>query len=232
VILRFALAIAALWLTGTAEAAAAEPTKVLTFIEVRSGAVDRCKTILKHYAAALRQHSNTGVVQEIGRPERFVVIETAAGLEALAAAESGAQSILASLDEFLTAPPDRRTHSDFGGVRFGGAPFGGAPTSPVTDLPAKGLYVIFHLDLGPPDQKRGEAARSQVIDAARHSPGNLRFEAWQQSNRPNHFNIVEVWSDRAKLNDFTAGTAAREFRTTVGPLIGSLFDERLYERID
>jgi quinol monooxygenase YgiN len=223
VIWRFALAVTALWLSGTA--AAAEATRVLTFIEVRSDGAG--KTILKRYAAALR-HSpaspHVEVVEEIGRPERFVVIETAASADALAAADTAAQSVLTPLNELLTAPPDRRTHND-----FGAAPVGPSETGLEA---ASSLYVIFHLDLGPPDQKRGEAALSQLIDAARHSPGNLRFEAWQQSNRPNHFNIIAVWSGRAKLNDFTASAAARDFRTTVGPLIGSLYDDRLYERID
>jgi quinol monooxygenase YgiN len=217
------LTLSAFWLSSSA--VASDPAKVLTFIEVRSDAVDRSKTLLKQYEAALRRNAgppHVEIVEEIDRPERFVVIETAGNADALAAAEAGAQQVLGSLNDWLTAPMDRRTHRDFGDV----------PASTTNESATTGLYVISHLDLGPPDQARGQTALTQVIDAARHSPGNLRFAAWQQANRPNHFNIVAVWSSRTKLNDFAASAAARAFRTSVGPLIGSLYDERLYRRID
>jgi quinol monooxygenase YgiN len=226
VIWRFALAQSlawsALWLCGPA--VAADPAKVLTFIEVRSDAVDRSKTLLQQYEAALRQNAaplHVEIVEEIDRPERFVVIETAGSADTLAAAEAGAQQALAPLNDLLTAPMDRRTGRDFGDV----------PAPATSESAPTSLYVIAHLDVGPPDQARGQIALTQVIDAARHSPGNLRFEAWQQANRPNHFNIVAVWSSRAKLNDFNAGAAAREYRASVGPLLASLYDDRLYKQL-
>jgi quinol monooxygenase YgiN len=229
----------ALNLTGVAAGApAAEPAKVLTFIEVRTDSIDKGKMILGKYASALARHRADLAVEtleEIGRPERFVVLESAARAGDLATAEAAVQDNLAPLNELLTALPDRRTNREFAatanatptvapkhGDPGAGHPSGGPPA----------LYVVAHLDLGLPDQARGAVALQGLIAAARRAPGNLRFEAWQQTNRPNHFNLVGVWSSRTGFDDFTAGAAAREYRATVGPLIGSPYDERLYRRIE
>jgi quinol monooxygenase YgiN len=211
---------------GTEQAA---PARVLTFVEVRSDAVDRCKTLLTRYEKALRQHAArfyVEVVEEIDRRQRFILLESADGLAELATAEASERHVLEPLSDWLVAPLDRRTHVDFSDVT---AP-SQAP-SVKQDAPMS-VYVIAHLDLGPPDQARGQAALAKMVEEARRSPGNLRFAAWQQSNRPNHFNIIAVWRSQAAFDDFSASAGAREYRASVAPLIGSPYDERLYRRID
>jgi len=227
----------ALNLSGVAPGAqVAEPARVLTFIEVRTDSIDKAKTILARYESALARHRADLAVEtleEIGRPERFVVLERAARAGDLATAEAAAQDNLAPLNELLTALPDRRTNREFAAIANANATQTAPPkhSDPGTGGPPA-LYVVAHLDLGPPDQARGTAALRGLVAAARRAPGNLRFEAWQQANRPNHFNLVGVWSSRTGFDDFTAGAAAREYRATVGPLIGSPYDERLYRLIE
>ncbi len=227
----FALAALSMPLLGTAAAAPGEsgPARVLTFVDCRSAAVEHCKTLLARYAQALRQHSgrfDVEVAEEIGRPHRFIVLESADDPAKLTSMEASEQRLLDPLNEWLVAPLDRRTHVDFGDVPA----LSQAP--PVKTDPPMSVYVIAHLDLGPPDQARGQAALTQMVAAARRSPGNLHFDAWQQSSRPNHFNMIAAWRSEAALNDFSASAAAREFRATVAPLIGSPFDERLYRRLN
>ena len=229
------LLVATVWVSGFACAGDAvgaaadeiQPARVLTYFEANSHAVDRCKSRLNQYLTAVRQYSslaNVMVLQEIDRPQRFIVLETADRTIDLAAAEVRGQQVLTALNPLLIAPADRRTHRDFADVP---AP----PVASVASAPAK-IYVVAHLDLGPPDQARGQAALAKMVAAARNSPGNLRFDAWQQSNRPNHFNIVAAWSSQAALDDFANSAAAREYRVSVALLIGSPYDERLYRRID
>jgi quinol monooxygenase YgiN len=226
------VAIAALCLASAIAAGAAEqpePTKALTFIEIRAAAVDRGREILRQYTTALRQHERSlsvTTLEEIGRPQRLVVLESATRAEELTRAEAAARPVLTSMDSLLTAPPDRRMNREFGDAAD--RELAGEPTAAVV---VGALYVIAHLDLGPSDQASGMAALQRLIDAARHSPGNLRYEAWQQANRPNHFNLVASWSSRAQLDEFNSGAAAREFRASVAPLIGSPYDERLYQLI-
>jgi quinol monooxygenase YgiN len=228
------MTISALYLGGAmADGADSQPapTRVVTFVEVRHDAVDRGRILLKHYGTTLRQHDASlyvEVLQEIDRPERFVILETATHADELTGPEAAGQAILSSLNDLLIAPPDRRTNREFGGASATStAPSGTAPL----DSP-RALYVIAHLDIGPPDQARGAAALQRLVDTARNSPGNLRFEAWQQANRPNHFNLVAIWTSRSKLDEFTGGSAAREYRATVAPLIGSPYDERFYRPIE
>ena len=83
-----------------------------------------------------------------------------------------------------------------------------------------------------PSRSRGAAALLRFATEARRSPGNLRFDVWQQTDRTNHFNLIAVWTRREKFNDFTSGPAAREFRKSVASMVGSPYDERLYRRTD
>ena len=214
----------------------AEPARVLTFIEVRTDSIDEAKTILARYESALARHRADLAVEtleEIGRPERFVVLESAPRAEDLPKAEAETQDNLAPLNELLTALPDRRTNREFAPAATATrtvAPKHGDPGDGISGG-GTALYVVAHLDLGPPDQARGTTALQGLMAAARRAPGNLSFEAWQQTNRPNHFNLVAVWSSRTGFDDFAAGAAAREYRATIGPLIGSPYDERLYRAV-
>ena len=72
----------------------------------------------------------------------------------------------------------------------------------------------------------------QFAVTARQSEGNLGFVAWQQTERPNHFNLISGWLSDSQFRAFAATRAARDFRRIVGPLLGSPYDERLFRRVD
>jgi quinol monooxygenase YgiN len=50
----------------------------------------------------------------------------------------------------------------------------------------------------------------------------------QQTNRPNHFTVVEVWRDRAAFDAHGMAAHTRRFREQLAPMSGALYDERLY----
>ena len=132
-------------------------------------------------------------------------------------------SMTEPLTDDLTAPPDLRMNREFGEV----APATGAKA----DLRAN-VYVVAHLDIGGPDRARAEAALRQLSAAARQSEGNLGFDVWQQTDHANHFNLISGWISESQFHTFRASRAAREFRQTVGQLLGSPYDERLFRRVD
>ena len=203
----------------------AEPERALTFIEVRSEAAAACREILRHYARSARRNAllpQVRILQEIARPERFVLLETTDSVGDRTGPEATARHTLARLDSLVTAPPDRRTHRDFDVIAASPAPQPAAPESSAQ------IYVIAHLDIGPPDRARGEQALDHLAGAARHSAGNLRFDVWRQTDRTNHFNIIGLWSSRARFSEFAASAAAREFRSSVASVLGSPYDDRLY----
>jgi quinol monooxygenase YgiN len=196
-----------------AEVSAPDATCSLTFVEARSNAVDRAKELLRGETRTLHGSApavRTELLQELARPERFLMVEESTGAEVPPAHS------LTTLDAVLTAPPDRRAHRALVST----------PTAPAAGAGA--LYVATHIDIGPPNLARGEALLQTLARAGRASAGNVRFDVWRQSDRPNHFNLVAVWRTRRDFDVFTASATALDFRSSVAPLLGSLYDDRLY----
>ena len=220
----------ALSVPGTAAplAASADPARVLTFIEVRSDAAASTEVLLHRYAQELRSDASATtahVLQQIDRPEHFVLIESSEQSELLAEREYHAQSILQSVGAFLTAPLDRRANHSFVPPCGPGAGRGSPPRA--SDA-REAIYVVAHLDIASGASEAPRTALERLSAAACHAAGNELFEVWQQSNRGNHFNLIERWSTRQALSAFAASPAAREFRELVGPRLGSPYDERMY----
>ncbi len=220
---------------GALPQAHADPARFITYIEVRSDAAPRAEAILREYARALRAgavSSRVTVLQEIDRSERFVLLESAARAEALVALERQSQPLLQSLDPLLTAPPDRRAFRELSaGCAQRSARDGSAAAPARRARPhamPRTLYVVTHLDIGGPMRPGPSDALALLAGAACRSPGNLRFQVWQQADRGNHFNLVEVWQRRSDVDTFAASAAARRFRNAVAPWLGSPYEERLY----
>ena len=80
----------------------------------------------------------------------------------------------------------------------------------------------------------GEAAAllRQSQEASRKAEGHVRLEVMQQSGRPDHFALVEIWQDQQALEAHAMAAPTRQFREQFQPLTGSLYDERLYKALD
>ena len=72
----------------------------------------------------------------------------------------------------------------------------------------------------------------ELAEASRKDAGSLRFDALTQANRANHMTIVEAWADRKAFDGHIVAPHVKKFREALGPMSGSLYDERLYELID
>jgi quinol monooxygenase YgiN len=83
----------------------------------------------------------------------------------------------------------------------------------------------------PPNKDACIVMLKQLADDARKEPGVVRFEAWQQNNRGNHFTVTEIWKSRAAIDGHVVTAATREFREKLGPMSGALYDERLYKSL-
>ncbi len=64
---------------------------------------------------------------------------------------------------------------------------------------------------------------------SRKHAGNLQFDVWQQVGRPNHFTVVESWNTRGAFDLHQMQKETREFRGKLAPMLGALYDERLYK---
>jgi quinol monooxygenase YgiN len=187
---------------------------------LQSDAIGKVKTILQRRLRSFRNSATAGApthaLQEISRPERFALLmpEVAPGLP------------VESLKHLIAAPLDVRKHLNVSGLSADTRPEK-LPTNVVAVI-----YTIVHLDVAPPASPRAQLELTHLAAAARSSLGNLRFDVWQQTDRPNHFALISAWRTRAQFDLFADGLAARQFRANVAPLLGALYDERLYRIID
>ena len=201
--------------------------RILTFIEVAATSAGDAARILRQYRAGLRSSASSvrvELLQELDRPGRFALLESADAGADLDASEARLQPTLESLQPLLSAPLDRRANRDF-------APAANKAGAARSRLAASPLYVLAHLDIAPPATPAVRGALENLANAARRSDGNQGFDVWQQANRGNHFNFVSVWTSRRNFEAFAAGAGAREFRTAVARGLGSPYDERLYRAL-
>src|SRR5882672_3995285 len=98
--------------------------------------------------------------------------------------------------------------------------------------PARGVYVVTHVDVIPPRKDDAVGLLKSLGDASRRDDGNVRYEIVQQTNRPNHFTVIEIWASREALDAHGMAPHVREFRDKLQPMSGALYDERLYETVN
>ena len=109
----------------------------------------------------------------------------------------------------------------------------GVSVGPLQPGPAgDAVYVATHVDVIPPRKEDGLAAVKQLGDVSRAAAGNLRFEVVQQTNRANHFTVIEIWKDAKAVEAHSMAEATRQFRDKLGPMSGALYDERMFKAVD
>src|SRR5262249_4685976 len=59
-----------------------------------------------------------------------------------------------------------------------------------------GIVVVTHVDVPPPKKDECIAALKTLVADSRKETGSVRFDVFQQGNRPNHFSVVEIWKNQ------------------------------------
>ena len=203
-----------------APAAPAGPAHVVTYMEFADDFVNRGGALLTDYRGkSLREagNSNVEVFAEIGQPNRFAIVEmwmTAAAQETHDKA-SGAAPRADWLKQGALAPADVRMHKRW---NVAGAM---APN-------AKAVYAITHVDVPPPRQAELESIMKPLAEKSRTEAGFLRFDILQSPVRLNHFTFVEGWESTEAAQAHATAAHTREFRDKLHPMLGALYDQRLY----
>lgn len=216
---------------GTAAAHAADAGFEVSYLEVPVSAAAATRPLLQRYAASERAVAvnaavadfHIDILQEINRPERWLLLEWAANQSQLQTIDAAAAADFAPLQGTLVAPPDRRSNHPL--------PTAAAADSSADDragTPRAAVYAVSHLDIGQQDQSGVLPAIEALVEGARQARGNLRAEAWQQNGRTNHYALLFVWRKRVDHDAFAGGPVAGRFRAGIGSLLGSPYDERLY----
>ena len=206
---------------------AADSAHVVSYIEVVPAEKDKAADLFRRLAMLSRKDAGSvrfEVVQRIGYPDQFAVLEVWQDVKAQEAHGTAAhtQVFREKLKPLLRAPYDERPH---------------IPLSVGSALRhwavGKGaVYVVTHVDVVPKAKDPGTEAVRELSAASRKEGSNLRFDSLTQANRPNHMTLVEVWKDQKAVSAHAAADHTRQFRDKLGPLTGALFDERFYRALD
>jgi quinol monooxygenase YgiN len=194
---------------------------VATYIEVQPGRSAEAVALIGEYAERMRGETGclaVDALQELHRQNRFAVIEAwdddsshQAHEAAVAAAEFRSR-----LRDIHKSPYDQRIHHGFEVGARGEA----TPSS---------LFIVTHVDVPPPRREETEILLRGFARQIRSHEGNLRFDIFQQeAPRTNHFTMVAVWSSGPAFALHEANPETRQFRESLAPMLGALYDERLY----
>lgn len=204
----------------------ADPTAyVVTYLEVVPAAKVEAANLLKQVADASRKETGNkrfDILQRLDRDNQFAILEAWTDLKAAQAHGAGA-----ALNQFKAKlTPLRASFYDE------------RPSNGITVAPASGpigkdaVYSITHVDVVPPSKDECIALLKKVGEETRKEANALRFEAWQQNNRANHFTVMEIWKNRGGVDSHVASAWTKEFREKLGPMSGALYDERLYSSVE
>jgi quinol monooxygenase YgiN len=204
--------------------APAGPVYVATYAEVGTGSVKDGTALLKQYRDAVRKEDGNiraYIAQEMGRANRFIVLEIWKDQAAFDAhgKSAGTTAFRDKFKAIANAPLDERVHN---GLAIGE----GAATA------KNAVLVASHVDVPPPRKDEVIAALNPLAEQSRKGAGNQRFDVWQQTSRPNHFTVVEAWKDQKAYDARGSAAPQRAFRDKLGPMLGALYDERLFRPID
>jgi quinol monooxygenase YgiN len=62
--------------------------------------------------------------------------------------------------------------------------------------------------------------------------GYIDYAVLQQEDRPNHFTVVEEWTSKNALDTHNMAAHTHAFREKLSPMLGALYDERLYNELN
>lgn len=218
------LGAAMLTLGGTPVLAQTGTFFTVTYIEVAATTAGQAANQLKIYRDTSRRDHGAvrfEVVQRLDRPNQFTVLAVWNNQQSYEAHTQTphAKALHSTLSPTLLAPSDTRQHIaiSIGEIKI---------------QRGANVTAVTHVDVIPPQKDNGVAALETLAEESRKHFGNLRFDVWQQTNRPNHFTVIETWANRPNFDSHAGLIATKHFRDKLAIMTGALYDERLYRILD
>jgi quinol monooxygenase YgiN len=217
-------------MTSTATTAGAEEAGdgavyTVTYIDAAPATRAANVRLLRQLTAASRQQP--GVVryeafQRDAPSNQFAIIEIWKDQQAYDAhaASAPVKTFREQIEPNLIAPIDERPY-----VGLAVGPKDGAA------IPSGGAVAISHVDVIPPKKDDGIAALKTLAGPTRADQGNLRFDAYQQKARPNHFTVIEVWRNQRTADAHEVAAHTKQFRQVLSGATGALYDQRWYKAL-
>lgn len=201
------------------------PIYVVTYVDVQAGGVSDAQAALKYYREASRQESGAqsiDVYQQKGRINGFAVMEVWRDDEAFGAHDRGKAFARLNRDmkPILLGPFDVRPNTAY-------------TREPVDSERMGPVVSITHVDVPPPFLEDSGRLVKRYVHDSRDDGGLRRLDVLQGvAPRPNHFTVIESWASEADLSAHQMAAHTRDYREGLAPKLGSLYDERMYQRLD
>ncbi len=197
---------------------------VVTYIEVSPSSVEQAVRLISAEVEAGRGDAGNMLLealQRIDRPNHFVLLETWTSPEAQQShwESDRTTAFRDALAPLLYSPYDERLHIEM------------VADTQYSEPTADAVYAVTHVDVTPNNVEPAREHLQTMAAASLAEAGNERFEVLVQSNRMNHFSVVERWENAEAHLEHIDAAHSREFRSSVYPLSGALYDERLYRAL-
>jgi len=221
------LTVLSLGFSPVAGAADSETAYVVSYFETGFADKDQASALARKLSDASGKEDGNlrfEVLQRIGQPDQFVILEAwkdkTAGAAHVAAGHT--REFREKIRPILRGAYDERPHSalSVSNVQVPATKSRGA------------IFGVTHVDIVPMEKERGVNLVKEMAGNSRSDTGNIRFEALTQNSRPNHMTVVEIWMDRAASDANESTPHKIKFRETLTPMSGSLYDERFYRQIN
>ena len=197
---------------------------VVTYIEVSPSSIQQAMVLIAAEADAGRNDDGNllfEALQRIGQPNHFVLLQTWTNPEAQQShRDSGRTTAFReALAPLLYSPYDERLHVEL------------VSETRYSEPTADAVYAVTHVDVTPNNVEPALEHLQTMAAASLAEASNERFEVLVQSNRRNHFSVVERWENADAQLAHIDASHSRSFRESVYPLSGALYDERLYRAL-
>ena len=204
-----------------------EAVYAVTYLDVAASSPGSGVDLLKQYREASRHEAGNvefTVLQEVGRPNRFAIVEGWKDQSAFDAHEKAlsATQFQAALKAIRNSPPNQHVLHAFAAGPARTGPSGGA------------LYMVEHIDFLPMFANIAQPVVRGLAQSSAKEDGVLRYDIYQEpAPHANHYSVVAAWTSMEAFDAYETAPPTREFRAaTVMPARGNLYDQRLYKVVD
>ena len=202
-----------------------QPVHVVVYVDVLASAAPRAAAALKAYRAESRREPGaTGidVFAQEGRASGLALVEVwrdSAAFETHGKA-AAIERLRREIKPLQLAPLDVRVQTAYS--------LGSAAV-----LAPHAITLLVHVDVLPPFVGDYDRILKPYTESTRAESGLQRLDILQTlPPHTNHFTVVESWIDAAALQAHQKAGTAQAYREALAPMLGALYDERAYRKLD
>jgi len=204
---------------------ASQPMHAVVYVDVLASAAPRAAAALKTYRTESRREpgaSGIDVFAQEGRASGFAIVEVwrdGAAFEAHGKA-AAIERLRRELKPMQLAPLDVRVHTSYS-------------ADSAAALSPHAITLLVHVDVLPPFVADYERILQRYTEGTRAESGLQRLDILQTlAPHTNHFTVVESWIDAAAWQAHQKAATAQAYREGLAPMLGALYDERAYRKLD